>query len=56
MWVHPMMQQLSAPSYVGSLAPLSVKYSMELTHPTQTYSTLLYPLRLVQQEMFSLWY
>ena len=50
-----MMQPLSAPSFVGSLALLSVKSSMEQTQPTQTYSTLLTPLRLAQQETLSVW-
>ena len=56
MWAHQLMQDLTAHSYLSSLALLTVQSSMGLTQPTWTCHTLLSLLRLVQQGTLSVWY
>ena len=50
------MQQLTAHFCLGLLALDAVESSMGLTELTKTCHTMLCPLRLAQQEKFSLWY
>ena len=50
------MQQLTAHFCLGLLALDAAESSMGLTEPTQTCHTMLCPLRVAQQEIFSLWY
>ena len=56
MQVHLYMQQLTAPSYLGLLALITVESTMGLTQHTQTYHILLFLLRLAQQGTLSVWY